>query len=194
MHLRRIACFLLGVWFAGNVALGWMARENFEAANALLKSPPYEIQKATAGLDSTRSRMLLHYLVSMEASESFPTWERVEVVLLLAVGGVLIADRQSRLFAVVPVALLLLVAYQYFFLTPQIVSLGQAVILAGDHAVARQRDQFATMHQLYGIVAVVKMLVGFALAVWLMILKSKSRRRRVADPDTEPFFDRRYAR
>src|SRR5579884_521622 len=190
MRLRRIACLLLGMWLAGSILVGWTARENFASADDVIKSPPYAIQKNIPGLDANHSRMFLHYFISVEASESFHNWERIGALLLLVVGGLLLAEKQTRLLAAVPLALLFMVGFQHFFLTPEIVTVGQNLILSGGNA--GERSQFTTLHRLYGVVSLVELLLGLVLAVWLVGLKSRRRGHRAADPESTPFYDRRY--
>lgn len=192
MHLRRIACLLLGAWLAGSIVVGWLATANFTAADRVLKSPPAEIRAAAAPLDPNRARMILRYLVAVENSMYFLDWELVEFALLAVLAAALAGDRQTRWLFTVPAAGILIVAFQHFRVTPEIVWLGQAMVRG--IAANEQRDEFAAMHRMYGILEVLKLLLGFALAVWLVVMKSRRRSRRSSAEDaSDGTFDRRYA-
>jgi len=195
MHLRRIACLLLGAWLAGAIVVAWVATSNFTATDSVLAEAPQEIQKAAAGVGSGQAHMLLRYLVSVENANYFMTWELVEFGLLVALGAVLFSDRQTKWVSALPAALLLLVAFQHFRLTPEIIWLGQAMVLAGGSASARVREQFGLIHSLYGITEVVKLVLGIALAVWVISKRTVRRVRRSSIEALEPTApDRDFAR
>lgn len=186
MHLRRIACLLLGCWLAGTLVVGWIATSNFTAADTVLATTAPEIRNATARLEPGQAHMFLRYLVAVENGEYFMTWELAEFALLAALALVLFLDRQNKRLAVFPAALLLLVAFQHFRLTREIIWLGEEMVLAGGGASARIRSQFSAMHTLYGISVLIELLVGIALAVWMSIRRRERRSRRSAMEALEP--------
>jgi hypothetical protein len=191
MHLRRVACILLGAWLAGSVVIGWVAASNFAIADRVLASSPAEIQSAMAPLDATRSRMLLRWLVASENADCFLRWELVEFALLPVLAAVLLRDRQTRWLSTVPAALIIFVGFQHFRITPEIIYLGQNMVRG--IATARQHEQFASMHKIYGAIEVLKLLLGIVLAVWLVTMKVRRRRNSSADDASNTAFDRRYA-
>jgi len=192
MHLRRIACILLGAWLAGTLVIGWVATTNFAAADHVLAAPPPEVQQAMAPLNSNAARMVLRYLVAVENAGCFLSWERTEFALLILIGAALAGDRRTRRLAAIPAGLILAVAFQHFRITPEIIWLGQYMVRG--IATQAQRDQFAAMHRIYGVTEVVKLLLGVVLGAWLVLLKTRRRGHRSSTEDpSDRTFDRRYA-
>jgi len=185
---------LLGAWLAGTLVVAWVATSNFTAADHLLASAPQEIQKTAAALSPAQSRMLLRFLVSVENANYFLTWELVEFGLLIALGAVLVTERQTRMLVIFPAVLLLLVSFQHFRLTREIIWLGQEMVLAGGSASERIREEFGIMHSMYGIAEVVKLVLAVVLAVWIVIRRSGRKARAAAQPLVPaPASNRRYA-
>lgn len=185
---------LLGAWLAGSLVVDWVATSNFAAVDRVFVSPPPEIQKTTTTLGAGQARMLLRFLVSTENANYFVTWELVEFGLLLALSAVLISEREMRLLTVFPVVLLLLVAFQHFRLTREIIWLGREMVLAGGSASERTREQFGLIHGMYGTIEVLKLLLAVVLAVWMVIRGFGRRMRRAAKKSlvSAPAPDRRY--
>ena|SRR5579884_2401775 len=195
MHLRRIACVLLGAWLTGSIVVGWVATTNFGAADRVLASPPLQLEKAIAP-DRVHARMTLRYLVATENAEYFVGWELAEFALLLCLAAILGLERHTRVLATLPAGALLLVAFQHFRVTPEIIWLGQAMVLAGGSADPQTRSQFGTMHKLYGALEVLKLLIAVILGVFLITMRSRRRTRRApgAEESAEPLPHRHFAR
>jgi len=92
----------------------------------------------------------------------FVSWERVELVLGIALAAILWFGMRSRGLAGLAIAPLVLVAIQHFLVTPRMLALSAHLDAAAD------ASQFARLHALYGISEVVKLLLVVALAGLLL--------------------------
>lgn len=99
----------------------------------------------------------------------FVDWERVELVLGIALTAILWFGIRGRLLASLSGAALILVVAQHFFVTPQMLALSAHLDSAAT------ADQFAQLHAIYGIVEVVKL--GFTIVLAVLLLPSWGRGR-----------------
>jgi len=147
MHHQRIASFLLGAWILGSLFMIFVATQNFKMADALGRADTHAILRSMAGD--------LNQLF-------FVTWERAELILGIALTGVLFFGLKTRLLGALSAAQLLLVAVQHFLVTPQMLTLSAHLDSAA------QASQFGKLHAIYGIMEIVKLLIAFGLAALLL--------------------------
>jgi hypothetical protein len=147
MHHQRIAAFLLGAWIMGSLFMIFVATQNFELADTL----------GPAG-----SRALLRAMAGGLNQIFFLDWERVELGIGIALTGWLWFGMRKRLLAGLSAASFILVAAQHFFVTPQMLALARHL----DNASAA--SQFGTLHAVYGITDVVKLVICVVLAALLL--------------------------
>jgi hypothetical protein len=147
MPHQRIASFLLGAWILGSLFMIFVATQNFRMADTFGDPNTHAVLRSMAGN--------LNQLF-------FVTWERAELILGIALTGVLFIAMKSRLLGALSAAQLLLVAVQHFLVTPQMLALSAHLDSAS------QASQFAKLHATYGIMEVVKLLLAFALAALLL--------------------------
>jgi hypothetical protein len=147
MHHQRIAAFLLGALILGSLFMIFVAIQNFGMADRL-------------GTPETHAA--LHDMAGRLNQVFFVAWERAELLLGVALVAFLAFGTRNRLQASVAGAVLVLVAVQHFFVTPQMISL-TAHLNEPTYA-----NQFARLHGIYGVMEVVKLLMAFALAIFLL--------------------------
>src|SRR5438552_3260887 len=127
MHARRLACFMLGLWLAGGLFMAYVATQNFRGVDRLLSGEHPAAVARFAPLGA-QARMSLRYQAAEMNRWLFYRWEVTQVVfgtmfLFLLVFG----SRENPLVLAGALAMLLLVAVQRFFITPEIVALGRLI-------------------------------------------------------------------
>ena len=125
----------------------FVATQNFQMADALGQPETH------AALRDMASRLNQVFFVN---------WERAELALGIALTGALFFGVRNRLQGGFSAGLLLLVLIQHLFVTPEMLSLSAHL----DDAASAGR--FGTLHAVYGIMEVVKLIGALALAVILL--------------------------
>ncbi|MBZ5611911.1 MAG: hypothetical protein LAP38_26925 [Acidobacteriia bacterium] len=145
MHHQRIAAFLLGAWILGSLFMIFVATQNFSMADTLGNPDTHAALRDMAG----RLNQLF-----------FVNWERAELVIGVALVGFLLFGMASRLLASLAGAVAILVAFQHFLVTPEMLSLAAHLDTS--------ENQFMKLHAIYGVMEVVKLVMAFGLAVLLL--------------------------
>jgi hypothetical protein len=185
MRHHRIIFFLLGIWIGVSAMLALTAYLDFDTIDAILKSPPELGHKAfsQAGPDNTRA--MLRYAAGVQIVSRFTAWEYVQLALGLLITAMLFAEGSTRKLAAVPFTMTLLVAFQHFNITPELTWLGRGIEFMAP-ASASLRVQFWKLHNVYGIVEIVRGLLGLGLAVFLYVRQGGRhvrRRRHLSEED-----------
>ncbi len=145
----------------GSLFMIFVAVQNFQMADVL---------------GNPETRAALHDMAGRLNQVFFVNWERAELALGVLLTAALVFGVRSRLQSSLAGALLILVAIQHFAVTPQMLSLAAHL----DNASAA--GQFGTLHAIYGVLEVVK-LVGL---VTLAVILIPSWRGRSAAVDVHP--------
>jgi len=61
MRHTRIAAFVLGAWLLGTLFMIFVATQNFETVDRVLKNPPLEAYRLILALGNDGARQLLRY-------------------------------------------------------------------------------------------------------------------------------------
>ena len=184
MHYHRVAAFLAGCWILGSLFMMFVATENFRTVDRLLAAPPPQAAPVIQAIGSQDSRFLLRQLVGEENAFFFESWELAELILGVALAAFLLFGARNRLLAGLAAALIALVAFQHFKVTPEMVS------LANDTGPAGSRADFGQLHALYGILEVVKLVVAIAIAAVLLPAWRQRTDKGIAEPATAGFAHR----
>lgn len=162
MHYR-IAAFLLGCLILGSLFMMFVATQNFQTVDRVLASAPPQAQQEIQTLGRTSARNLLHYFAGEENQLFFTSWETTQLILAAALTGFLFFGAHDRLLAGVAAGLLVLVGWQHFQITPEMVALGRSIDIQ-----ASPPDRFWKLHALYGIVEVLKLVTALTLGGLLL--------------------------
>jgi hypothetical protein len=176
IQYRRLAALVLGIWLGAGVFADIAVTQNFATVDRFLAAPG-NILSATelTKIGRERERVLLRRNAGEENNFIFENRERAEFVIgavlifVLAFGG-----RPDKLMLSPAAAMLVLVAVQHFYLSPQVADLGRRIsdLPPKDPLNAT----FWTFHGIYSGIEILKLLLGAGLAVRLS-LRPKS------DPD-----------
>jgi len=165
IQYRRVGALLLGVWLGAGVFADIAVTQNFATVDRFLAAPG-NILSATelTKIGRDRERVLLRRNAGEENNFIFENWERAEffigsaLLFVLAFGG-----RPDKLMLGLTAAMLIVVAVQHFYLSPQVTDLGRRIAdLPPKHPL---NATFWMFHGIYSGVEIVKLLIGAGLAV-----------------------------
>jgi hypothetical protein len=172
IRYRTLSALVLGVWLGASIFADFAVVQNFETVDRFLAAPGNVLAAAELGkIGRDRERVLLRRNAGEENNFIFENWERAELVIGLALlvlpafGGPL-----DRLALGLTTAMLLVVAAQHFFLSPQVTDLGRRI------ADLPPKDPlnatFWTYHGIYSGVEILKLALGAGLAVRLSLRRN----------------------
>lgn len=186
MHFRRIACWLLGAWLLGSIAMSRIASAGFAAPDGVLNASVPEIQRIGISKSRPVARSLLRYMAVYLNRQYYTEWQRTQLLLGAAVVAVLLADSRKRALIVLALAAMVLVAFQHFWVTPEILVFEQARTFPSQSAQPVSEYGLSRMRLLYNSVEIAKILMLLALTAILVKMQGKeyrSKRRRAPKPD-----------
>ena len=165
IQYRRVGALLLGVWLGAGVFADVAVTQNFATVDRFLAAPG-NILSATelTKIGRNRERVLLRRNAGEENNFIFENWERAEffigaaLLFVLAFGG-----RPDKLMLGLTAAMLIIVAVQHFYLTPEVTDLGRRIAdLPAKHPL---NATFWMFHGIYSGVEILKLLIGLGLAL-----------------------------
>jgi hypothetical protein len=177
MRYHRIIFFLLGIWIGVSAMLAFTVYLDFATVDAILKSPPEQGHKAFSQSGPDNTRAMLHYTAGVQIVNRFTAWEYVQFALGLLITAMLFVESSTRKLAVVSFTMTLLVAFQHFQITPELAWLSRGIEFLTP-ANASLRVQFWKLHNFYGVVELVRGLLGLGLAVFMYVRQGGRRVRR----------------
>ncbi len=89
MRHTRIAAFVLGAWLLGTLFMIFVATQNFETVDRVLKNPPPEAYRLILALGNDNARQFLRYTAGEENRFFFENWELAQIVLGVLLTGLL---------------------------------------------------------------------------------------------------------
>jgi len=184
MRNRRIVCFLMGIWIGVSGMLALNVYRNFDSVETVLKSPPEQAGRVIKIL-GPNARMLLRYAAGVETSDTFEVWEDLQFALAFLIMGLLFLSSSTRALSVVPLVMTLLLVFLHFKITPELAWLGRSIEFV-PLIEPTALEQFWKLHRIYGILEIVKFVLGLGLTVFLVLQSSTKvvRRRYRHEPAT----------
>jgi hypothetical protein len=179
MRHTRIAAFLLGAWLLGTLFMIFVATQNFQTVDRVMKSPPPEAYKMILALGNDSARQLLRYTAGEENRFFFENWELAQLVLGVLLTGLLIFGVESRMLAGFSGAMLILTLFEHFKITPEMAWLGRSFDFLPWTAESLSRDQFWKLHGVYSAIEIVKMLLAIVIAGFLFQMRPRRAKQRV---------------
>ena len=167
MRYDRIAAFLLGCWILGGLFMAFVATQNFESVDRVLDAPPPQAGQMIDSLGHDSARQLLRYLAGEENRKYFESWETAQIIIGIALVGILFFGVHSRVVTCLAGVLLILTFYEHFQVTGQIISLGRSIDFVSKTAESAERAQFWKLHALYGVIEVLKFAVALVATGFL---------------------------
>src|SRR5258706_2322755 len=176
MRHTRIAAFVLGAWLFGTLFMTFVATQNFETVDRVLKNPPPEAFRLILALGNDNARQFLRYTAGEENRFFFENWELAQIVLGVLLTGLLIFGVGSRMLAGFSGAMLILTVFEHLKITPEMTWLGRSFDFLPWTAESLARDQFWKLHGVYSTIEIVKMLLAVVMAWFLFQIPQRRRK------------------
>ncbi len=174
---RDIALLLIGGWLLGIAAMAAVAMQNFYTIDRLLEAMPNAtFAQGVQVLEIDRegaAREFLRYLSSELNRLFFMGWGIAETVIGVAVFGLLWGFPQKRV-RWAALAMLALTAVLTFVVTPPIVGVGRMLDFVPRDPPPPELATFGLLHAAYSIVDGVKLVLGMAMAFWIVRERTSS--------------------
>jgi len=167
IQYRRLATLLLGVWLGAGIFADIAVTQNFQTVDRFLSTPnSLSASRELSSIGRDRERVILRRNAGEENNFLFENWERAELILGLVLLAVLFfGERPNKLMLSAALTMWVLVAVQHFALSPQVTEIGRKI--ADLPATDPLNKTFWMFHGIYSGSEILKLLVGFALAVRL---------------------------
>ena len=160
---------MLGLWLGAGIFADFAVVQNFATVDRFLAAPGNALAAAELGkIGRDRERVLLRRNAGEENNFIFENWERAELVIGIVLLGLLaFGGRPDNLMLCLALAMLIVVAAQHFFLSPQVTDLGRRI--ADLPPKDPLNSTFWMYHGIYSGVEILKLLLGacLALRLWL---------------------------
>jgi len=179
MRHTRIAAFLLGAWLLGTLFMIFVATQNFQTVDRVMKNPQPEAYKMILALGNDSARQLLRYVAGEENRYFFENWELAQLVLGVLLTGLLIFGVESRMLAGFSGAMLVLTIFEHLKITPEMAWLGRSFDFLPWTAESLSRDQFWKLHGVYSAIEIMKILLAFVIAGFLFQMRQRRPKQRV---------------
>ncbi len=160
-----------------SIFVAFAVMRNFASVNEVLQSAPDAAEPLIRAMAPDGARMLLQHLVNEEVRSYLENWELVQFALFVVMAGLLVLETSTRKLVLLPAALCLLVAFEHFRVTPEIIWLGRQVGFAPALAETAARKQLHNMQRIYEFTEFSKFCIATVLAI-LMVTRGAARRHR----------------
>ncbi len=182
MHATRIVTFLLGGWIFCTLGVDAAAYLNLKLPQVVMADPLQPTQKHYADFAAADEALLLRHFAAEGNRFFFAHWERVELVLGLAlIPLAYIATDRKLIPTLLASFLLIIVAFQYFAVTPELAFRGREADFPPGRGNFRVEQRVWLLEEIY--VGTESALVVVAGVLTFYVASYKSRRRfRAGDP------------
>lgn len=173
MHTRRIASFLIGGWIIGTFLAALLSLQSNGGTDRVLSNPQPEAAQIIKTIGDEHARIFLRAEATEQNRIISETWEWLELAIGIGLTFVLFSTHHvSRFITVMAVIMLGLVVFMRFVLTPEIAYLG----LQLDFTPPNRADygSLNLMRGLYAALDALKILLGFVIAGYLFVYKTKA--------------------
>lgn len=170
MHTRRLASFILGAWILGSLLVIFVVYQNGLNVEKVMNNPPGPVAKDIEDLGSDITRMLLRFQATEMNRFLYETWGIAQIGIGLAfLSAVTFTAHRSKFLVAGAAGAILLVAFQVFYTTASMAALGRTFDFLPINAALKERDLYQSYSTLNTVAEVLKLLLGAALTVRLLI-------------------------
>jgi hypothetical protein len=184
MRIRRLVCFLLGVWVGISLILALNAYLTFSAIDEVMRTKPGLWGASVFGPD--HFRVMLRYTAGVGIANMFDTWELIQIGIGLTAAALLFLESSTRMLSSIPSAMTLLVVFLHVRITPDLAWLHRLYAFQTWTGGMISRNQFWRLHAIYELVDLVKCLFGIVLVLFLFIGQTARHVRRRRHHSEEP--------
>ena len=160
--------FLMGCWLTGTIAMAVVATQNFYTIDRLLEAQPNSaFNKDVEKLGAEESRQLLRYLSSELNRLYFQYWNFAELAIGIAVLWLVVKLPESDKVKWYIVAMLGIVLFLTWVITPQVVSVGRAIDFVPRDPPPPGLRTFGLLHAAFTLLDLVMLILGIIVVRWL---------------------------
>ena len=176
IQFRRLVSVLLGLWLGAGILTDIAVTQNFATVDRFLQTPgsvATSIELNRLGRDSMRE--ILRRNAAEENNAIFDSWELCEIAIgCLLFLLILFGDRPQVNMLALSALMTVIVLIQHFALSPQVATLGRAIV--GLPKEAEEVKRFWMLHGFYSGSELLKLGIGLLFVLRLVL-------RRKQDPD-----------
>jgi len=174
MHQRRVAAYLIGLWMGACILMSYTAWQNLLNSERVVVTPSAGAAKLIEKIGQEPARMMVMYATQEQTRHHLVRWEWMQVLLWFVLGSMLLLGTHlHRLFSVLCGLIIVVVGFQHFFLTPEIIWLGREQDFLSPATTSHTRTW--VLHGLYFGLELVKVLMASGLLAYLFLVKSRTR-------------------
>jgi hypothetical protein len=176
MHTRRMATFLLGIWIGCGTLMALLVVENLRSAARVMDAPAPPAGKLIEKLGTGDASLLLSYQAAEQSRYYLSLWENAQMALAVMLGACLFLGTQKRILPLAFCAgMLLLVLFQHFAVTPELVFRGREADFPPGNTAFGTRTRVLLLAQVYWAAEALKFLIGAVLTAYLLLFRAKKR-------------------
>jgi hypothetical protein len=176
MHSTRIAAFLLGAWLTCCLFLDAVVVQNFRFASRFLATPAPQVSAIVKAAGQQQVALMLRHFVAEQSRFYFSTWGLMQLPLAaLALVLIYFAMEKRTLPAAVVGVMLLLVAFQTFFITPELSFRGREVDFPPMSGSLAAQARLWMLAEVFIATEAAKVIIGMVLAAYVFAYKSRLR-------------------
>ena len=169
MHMRRFACFLLGLWLGGSLFMAVLTAQNFRLVDRLLANPAPAAGRLIQSAGPEGARLLLCYQVSEANRWYTENWDTVQLCLAALLFFLLLfGSMEGKLNLLVALLLLLLVLGERLLVAPEIIAQGRLLDFLPPEIGAAERSRLWVLEGAATGLQLGKLGLGLLLAARLL--------------------------
>lgn len=167
---RRLAVFLLGIWFGGILMLGVAAPSSFRAVDRVMAERQGIVETAVEKLGPVTVRDLLRFQIAETNRMMFSIWGWVQSALAVSLLLLLVfLSNAGRLSILCSALMAALAGLSNFVLIPRIVELGRSNLKGAGSA-----ERFELMHTGFSAFQAAILMIGLVLLFSLFRRRDRS--------------------
>lgn len=154
--------------------------ENTRAADRVMATPVPQAARMLAALGKDNAGLLLHHIAAEGVRTTRYNWELIEMALGLLLLACLFLATQRRILPLIFCgAMLFLVGFQHFGITPELAYRGQQTDFPPGSTEFGTRERYLMMNEIYYVSEIVKLAAGGILASYLFVFRARRSRKEV---------------
>jgi hypothetical protein len=164
------------MWFAGGLCMQWITSDVSRSVDRLLDHPNPSATLQLKPIGPVATRQILTYQVAEQNRYYRESWEAVQLILgFVFFFFMLFFTREDKVSLLIALLMLIAVAAQRFYVTPEIISMGRVLDFVPPDVYSPGRHRLPFVESAYTGIEVAKLGLGFLLAGWLVMGRGRRR-------------------